>query len=52
MFPGFRKRKAELTENVNFRLFVATKNGNGKLPFVSCKPETENRSLFSLVGKR
>jgi hypothetical protein len=53
MFPEFRKRKTELAENGNFRLFAANrkqtemanfcffaKNGNGK------------QSLFTLVGKR
>jgi hypothetical protein len=35
MFLEFRKRKTELTENGNFRLFA--ENGNGKLPFVCLK---------------
>jgi hypothetical protein len=40
-------RKTELTENGNFRLFLANgKRKRQKLPFV------ENESLFSLVDKR
>jgi hypothetical protein len=49
MFPEFRNRKTELTENVNSRL-IATK-GNWKLytSFCSLQAETEkeNATLFS-----
>jgi hypothetical protein len=44
-------RKTEITENGNFRLFGA--NGKWKLQTFACslQTETENGSLFSLVGK-
>ncbi len=51
MFPEFRERKTELTENGNFRLIAA--NGNGELPFfLVLQTEMENGGLFALVGKR
>ncbi len=47
----FRKQKTELTENGNLRCFAA--NGKRKQQTSVCllQAETENRSLFSLVGK-
>jgi hypothetical protein len=44
-------RKTELTEKGNFRLFAA--NGKWKRQSFVCllQMETENESLFSLVGK-
>ncbi len=51
-FPGFRKRIIILTESGNFRLLA--ENGKRKWQTSVCllQTETENRSLFSLVGKR
>jgi hypothetical protein len=47
MFPEVHKRKTELAENGNFRLFAANgKNGNGKLPFVCCKRKRKTKVCF------
>jgi hypothetical protein len=35
MFPEFHKRKTELTENSNFHLFAANRNGKRKIVFLS-----------------
>jgi hypothetical protein len=40
----------ELTENGNFRLFVA--NGKRQTSLCLLQRETENGGLFSLVGRR
>jgi hypothetical protein len=46
-------RKTELTEIGNFRLFVCCKRKMETATFVCLlQTETENRSLFSLVGKQ
>ncbi len=51
MVSEFHKRKTELTENGNFRLFAA--NGKQKWPTFVCllHRETENGSVFSIVDK-
>jgi hypothetical protein len=43
-------RKTELTENDNFHVFAA--DGKRKWQTLFCFVQTENGSLFSLVGKR
>ncbi len=45
-YQGFRKRKTELTENDNFRLFPANTNRNCKLPFVFGKPKRKRTFVF------
>ncbi len=40
-----------LSENGNFHLFAANKNGNGKLQSVFCKRKTEN-GKFVFLGQR
>ncbi len=48
-FPEFRKKKMELTENGNFRLFSANGKLNWQTSICLLQMETENRCLFSLV---
>jgi hypothetical protein len=52
MFPEFSKRKIEVMEMATSVCFLQTENGNGKVLVCLLKKETENRSSFSLVGKR
>jgi hypothetical protein len=48
MFPVFRKRKTELTENGNFSFFA--ENGNGELSRVCCKRKRKPEVFVSLIG--
>jgi hypothetical protein len=52
MFPEFRKRKSELTEKGNFRLFDSNGKRKRQTSFCLLQKETESGTLFSLVGKR
>ncbi len=51
MFTEFLKQKAELTENFNIHLFAANRKRKRQTSVCLLQTETENGSLFSLVGK-
>jgi hypothetical protein len=52
LFPEFRKQKTELTENGNFRLFYANEKQKPQTSVYFLQTETENRLLFSMIGKQ
>jgi hypothetical protein len=51
MFPEFRKRKTELTDNGNLRLFAVNGKRKRQTSVYLLQTDPDNESLFSLVGK-